>query len=268
MMNDNNLLDARLIIRISKRSLSFAVDDAGSERRVTFEPYVVKSGISIAANLREAFRESMLLGRGYRRALVLTDSPVLLIPLPEFEEAEAERLYRHSFAGLSNEQVITTVMPEFSAVAVYTIGHDLQTVVDDHFQDVRYEPLMLPVWRMMHQRNFTGMHRKLYGYFHDGKLEVFCFDKNRFRFSNSFETRRPNDAVYFLLHVWKVQAMNTASDELYLSGEIPDRETLAQLLGQHVKKTYFVNPSAVFNRSHVTQTKDMPLDLMAHFCMK
>ena len=54
-MNDKG----RLTIRVGKNTLSFTTTDStNAEQPITYEPYVVKSGVSIAANLREAFKTS------------------------------------------------------------------------------------------------------------------------------------------------------------------------------------------------------------------
>ena len=49
----------RLTIRISTNALSFSAQQA--DGTIAYEPYHVKSGVSIAANLRQAFSESGLL---------------------------------------------------------------------------------------------------------------------------------------------------------------------------------------------------------------
>ena len=74
----------RLTIRVGRKSLSFAVADAAAENQILFEPYTVKSGISMAANLREAFRSADLLSEGYDRVMVMVDTPALLIPVERF----------------------------------------------------------------------------------------------------------------------------------------------------------------------------------------
>ena len=51
----------RLIIRISRNSLVFASINNESGGAISFYPYVLKSGISMAANLREAFRTEDIL---------------------------------------------------------------------------------------------------------------------------------------------------------------------------------------------------------------
>ena len=61
----------RLTIRISKNSLSFAVADTAGEQPVRYEPFILKSGISLAANMREAFKSAELLSIGYQRVQVM-----------------------------------------------------------------------------------------------------------------------------------------------------------------------------------------------------
>lgn len=60
----NNIQQARLTIRVSRNTLSFSVVDREAEHQLIYEPYTVKSGVSMAANLRQAFKESTLLQRG------------------------------------------------------------------------------------------------------------------------------------------------------------------------------------------------------------
>ena len=85
----------RLVIRISRQSLSFAAVQPGTETTFLFEPYTVKSGISMAANLREAFRNVDLLARQWDRVMVVIDTEVLLIPLDEYQQEDQETLYHH-----------------------------------------------------------------------------------------------------------------------------------------------------------------------------
>ena len=56
-----SMVKARLMIRVGYKSLSFSVVDGSCEEGVRYEPYTVKSGISMAANLRQAFLDSELL---------------------------------------------------------------------------------------------------------------------------------------------------------------------------------------------------------------
>lgn len=264
----NNIQQARLTIRVSRNTLSFSVVDREAEHQLIYEPYTVKSGVSMAANLRQAFKESTLLQRGYQKVRVYLDSPILLVPIEEFHEEDIDVLYQHAFNSHNSDAILYRVQPELNAVAVFPINKDLKMVVEDNFKDVRFTPIMQPMCHYLHHRSFTGIHRKLYVYFHDKKLDVFGFEKNRFKFFNSFNAEHAKDALYFILYVWKQLGFNQMQDELHVSGNVPDKDWFLYNTKLYIKKTFILNPAAEFNRAPITEIKGLPFDLMALYLSK
>ncbi len=255
-----------LTIRVGKNTLSFSmIDNANGQQPIVYEPYVVKSGISMAANLREAFKTSDLLAEEHRRARVMVDSKVLMVPVEQFQEGNASTLYHHSFPKSEQQSIVYNVLPDLNAVAIFCVNKDLMTVINDHYADVRPIHLMAPVWRYLHQRSFTGHRSKLYGYFHDRQLDIFSFQQHRFKFCNAFDTSRAHDSLYFLLYVWKQLNLQPQHDEMHIVGDIPDRDWLTQELRKYLQKAYVINPTAEFNRAPATQIQGMPFDLMTLF---
>ncbi len=263
--NINMRKKPRLTIRIGSHTLSFSALNANKANSIIYEPYTVRSGISMAANLREAFKEIDLLDNGWKRAAVLIDAPVLMVPVDEFKDKQKELLYHHAIIGHEGETVLSTVLPSLNAVAVYSVNKDLKLVIDDHFDDVRFTHVCAPVWNHLYRRSFTGVRMKLYAYFHDKKIDVFSFRQNRFKFTNCFDTCLVPDAVYFILNVWKQLAFDTKRDELHLVGEMPEREALVKELGSFIQNIYVINPKAEFNRAPITEIKNLPYDLLTHF---
>ena len=204
-MNQQDNDRQRLTIRVGRGTLSFSVQKG---QEVIYEPYIVKSGVSMAANLREAFKTSDLLrlttsDKGQPlplvRAKVSLDTDVMMVPIEQFDEAEMVETYNYTFPASSHDAVVYDVLPDLNAVAVFSVNRDLRLVINDHFPDVRLIHIMGPVWRHLHQRSFTGRRQKLYAYFHERRMEVFAFRQNRFKFCNSFEAARRADALFFLL---------------------------------------------------------------------
>ncbi len=252
----------RLTIRISKNSLSFAVADTAGEQPVRYEPFILKSGISLAANMREAFKSAELLSIGYQRVQVMIDAPVLMIPSEIFNESDKEQLYYHSFPERKNEITLVNVLPDLNAVALFSINKDLKMVIEDNIADVKYIIAMAPVWKQLHQRSFTGARQKMYGYFHDGKIDIFGFRNNRFRFSNSFDAKNNKDALYFLLYVWKHTGLDAKQDEMHIVGDIPEKDSLITEIREYLRNAYIINPIADYNRAPATQVKGIPYDLL------
>jgi len=250
----------RLIIRMSNRGMSFSTVNADGE--VEYVPYIMNSSISTAANLREAMHTESILNENYASVLVMVDSPTTMIPLELFSEAEQEQLYRHSFGDNNMITVMHYVLPELNSVALFAVNKDFRTVVTDHFTIVRFMPAVAPVWNHAHHRSYTGPKEKLYCYFHLHTMEVFAFRQSRFRFCNSFSVSNADDALYFLLSVWKQLSMAADHDELHLSGEQPWGAELQEKAAEFLKRVYVVNPVGEYNRAPVTKISGMPYDLM------
>lgn len=265
----NNTLNTiqRLTIRMSRNTLSFsAVQVAPEGTKVVFEPYVIKSGISMAANLREAFKTAQLPGRGYKRAMVLVDEQVLMTPTDLFDTQQMEDLYYHAFPRSEEQRVVMAhPLTDLNAVAIFSVNRDLRLVITDHFDDVHFATVSTPVWRHLYQRNFTGARNKLYAHFHDQRMEVFSFSQNRFRYCNSFPAQHCNDSLFNLLCVWKLLNMDVDTDELYITGEASEKDLLTHELHKYLQRVYAINPAGDFNRAPVTQIEGMPYDLMTYY---
>lgn len=255
----------RLTIRVGRQSLAFAMPHTDDTPGIDYEPYVVKSGVSIAANLRQAMRDALLPSRPVERVRVMVDSPVLIVPVEQFSQDTMQQLHNHAYPSHQKDLILYNVLPDLNAVAVFCANRDMHMVLTDHYQRVEMISAPTPVWRHLHQRNYTGVRHKLYGYFHEGKLDIVAFQQNRFRFCNSFTVKHAQDALYFLLYVWRQLALKPEFDELHLAGEIIQRDWLDKQLRRYLKKVYVINPVADFNRAAATEVRGLPYDLMTLF---
>ena len=259
------MMDKRKItIRIGRNNLSFTMLDAtNTEQPIVYTPYVVKAGITMAVNLRQAFKSDIMIEADVNRADVLLDTPQMLVPIEQFEEDDIKTLFDHAFpAGQEQRIVRYNVLPNLKSVCLFAINKDLNNVINDQFDYVQHIQAMTPVWHHLHQRSFTGRRNKLYGCFHEKQLDIFSFQQNRFKFANSFEAAHLSDALYFLLYVWKQLRLDAQHDEIHLVGDIPDQDALLQELKRYVQKAYLINPAADFQESPATEVPGLPYDLM------
>ena len=201
------------MIRVGHGSLAFAYRN-GDGAGFSFVPYAINGGISMAANLREALRDDTLRLAKWRKVQVLLDSPVVMVPIDEYDEHSKELLYNYTVMGQENNAVLATILPQVNAVALYSLNKDLRLVLTDNFSDIKVHPVCGSTWQYLQRRSMAGNNEKLYCYFHDGKMELCSFRKNRFRFSNTFEVAHANDAAYFILSVWNQLAMNEKKDDI------------------------------------------------------
>lgn len=264
---NKDILDKRmrLTIRISNHKIWLGVPDPQAQQQVVYEAIDINNGISIAANLRDAFNKSELLMSNYRHVQILLDTPVMLIPVEEFDEEHVETLYQHTFCDHQDDALLHNVLPGLKSIAVYSINSDLQQVVNDHFEDIRFMPVCQPVWMYLHHRSFTGPRPKLFVYFNHDDVNVFAFRQNRFHYCNTFHADSPADITYYILYVWKTLGMNTEKDELYAVGQYAEKNKVMDGLRKYLQRAYPIHPSAEFNRAPITQINDIPFDLITLF---
>lgn len=254
----------RLTVRAGQDSLSFSIATADGNS-VRYEPYSVKSGMAMAANLREALKVLPFALEQRRRATLIADTTPLLIPADEFEEDSAEALYKATITGQEGSAVLAAHIPGLNAVAAYPVSKDMKLVMEDNFEDVRFTHTCVAVVKALHRRSFAGTGRKLFCHFHGRRLDIYAFRQNRIRFANSYDASSPRDAVYFILHVWQQLAFDRMKDELHITGAAADGDMMTKELHRYVRNVCRISPGAEFNRSPVTAVEGMPYDLMAYY---
>lgn len=262
-VNDTKNPMLQLTIRLSHNSICFAVGDPKVDGKMVYDPYEMNGSISMSANLREAFDNAELLQSGYKNALLLVDNPVMLVPKEEYAEGQTPQLYRYTFSGHDKDDIARAELPEMNAIAVYPINHDIRIVVQDHFKNINILPLVLPVWRHLYRKAFTGSRQKLFAYFHDKKVEIFRFDHTRFRYANTFDCDHAHDALYYILYVWKLLGMENSNDELYLVGDMPHKDWLTKSIGKYLSRAFVINDAADFNHNEMAKRTDIPYDVKA-----
>ena len=212
----------------------------------------MKGGMSASANLREALKQHPEISENHRHAIILADAPTMLVPEEDFSEDSMSLVYDHSFSGHENEVKKGAALPSLRAVAIFAIPRDVQTVCDDHFESTEYLPVCHPVWQHYGHQSSSVVRQHLYGYFHDGKVDVFAMSNQRMKFCNAFSATHPHDAVYYLLNAFSQSGMKAERDELVLMGATPQMQWIAENLCKYLK---FVSPAFSI------QPQAIPLDL-------
>lgn len=264
-MAENTNSSKSLTIRAGQGTLSFLVKAV--DGTFSFIPYEVKSEMSLAANLREAFKTLPELTDGVENTTLMVSTPIVLLPQEEFdtidEDLDIEAVYSSVMTGHKGEEKIVKQMSTLNAMGIFTINSDLHMVVTDNCPNVEVCNVMYPIWKHLYNRYYqSGQHRKLFAYFHDKTVDVCQFERGRVRFANSFDATHAHDALYYILFVWKQLGMNQEEDDLFVIGDMPHEKWLRGRLQSYVTRLYDINPSADLNRSPLAEVNGMPFDMM------
>lgn len=224
----------KLIITIDNTAIVLQTDsaDGAAEREV----YNLNSGISIAANLRQALSVCSLLRnpRLYDRVTVVVDTPTMLIPEDEYTSGSATLLYRNAFSMSPADEVQTSPLDTLGVVLAFAVNKDLHFVLNENFRYVCFEPRLASTLTALSQRAYGGFQEKLFCVFNGKDMEIIAFRKHRLRFCNLFHIDDTQDAVFYIMSVWQQLAMRP-TDILVITGNAEEPETLKIKLEQFVK---------------------------------
>ena len=245
-----------LTIRIGHDTLAFI--SAGSDGEPFFQSYEMKGGMSAAANLREAFKTLPMLADSWEKATVLADVPTMLVPEEEFDPADSDILFSHTFSGCERDVKLHYPLESLRVVALYALERDVQTAVSDHCKEAEYLPVALPLWQHL-GKQADDSRQRLYGYFHDGKVNIFSFSKQRFRFCNTFSAVHAHDAQFYLLSTFTQLGMKGDRDEVMVMGTTPHLKWVADSLRPFVSRIIIGDAQALQIDNSVSP--DIPLDI-------
>lgn len=241
----------KITIRITRTTITFTAPNTVIEGQTDFEQYNMKSGIAVAANLRQALAECHILKTQtaperqtsaatsqhhpvFDTATVYVDTPLLLIPAEEYDEEAMPTLYHHVNSQYKDDNVVGTPIPQINVVAAYAVGKDLSFVLTETFRTVQFMPLLAPVLVEFCRHSYGGFQEKLFCYFHDRRIDVCAFRKGRVRFCSAFDVSLTPDAVYYILNMWQTLGMKR-TDVLCLAGSITGHEALLKELRRFIK---------------------------------
>lgn len=255
-----------LIIRLGQSSIDFAQTTADTND-VSHESYHMNQGISPAANLRDALGAGKIINNSSASLIqiVMIDAPVMLVPVDDFNDNDADTLYRHAYPATGTVQsaiVGSSVVPALDVVALFAINKDVHTVVTDHFAQAKFMPAMQPLWTYLNSHSaLIPQSNVLHVCFHDGQMTAFSVRNNHVRFCNSFQTSRANDAAYLTLNVWTQMGMDAEHDVVSIIGTPPEDDQFAEIIRRYVRHVSVRHLADEF--ALPAAAKEMPVDMQA-----
>jgi len=229
----------KIVICVGREKMVFSVTE--TDGTSTEHIYMLNKKMSVAANLREVFKEQSYMkaakmteeGIPCIHATLIVETPVVLVPIEETFEPDSA--YDIAIKGFENDEKIVKEIDLLDAIAIFPVNRDLKMVVTDNCSEVEVGNHIIPVWQNLYKKYFTGtQNRNLFVYFNDSVMYVCYFEHHRFRYANSFNVTKIEDIMYFVLYIWKQLGMNPEKDTLSLCGEIP--EGLTDQLKKYVKE--------------------------------
>lgn len=250
-----------LSIRLCTDGFSFYVSSANEDTAFSFIPYNINPTISLSANLKEAISRLPELKETYATVQVLVSSPSSMVPFDLYEEDKIEELYHFNFPKRKSGSVLYNILPKSNTTILFSIDKSAYQILLETFPNVRFYSIESPVIEYLAEKSKIRETQKLYVYYHEHTISIYILIHGKVFFANNFTYTNVNDAIYFILQVWKAQGMNQFTDELHLLGKLPDEEKTRIELRRYIKQVYHNNPAAEFGLDSREAELSIPYDL-------
>jgi hypothetical protein len=250
-----------LSIRLSADGFSFSLYNPHDEGRFFYEPYSVNIAYSLTVNVKEMLDSSEVFKHTYKCAYIVYDTTrITPVPFELFEDDEMEDLFYSNFPKVDNETILCNILEKSNIALLFGIDKHAYQLLNEKFPNAKYFATVSPLTEYF-QRKSEAANKCLYAYLQKGGINIFAFDNGRPVLINSFSCEKFEDRIYYLLYIWKQLGFDVETDELYIVGNIAEKEKLINGLEKYIRNVFLILPKSEFNRSILTQREDIPFDL-------
>lgn len=251
-----------LYIRLSEYALETARYELRREPEFHFSSFRLRPQVSFAMNLREACDTEPLLQGAISEPQIVVVGPVTLVPLADFQEEDAARLYDFCFPSERRRRVFYDPVPRAGAMLLFALDEVLCQKLLEAFPDAHFLSAQTALLRHFAAKGATRPGKRTFVHLHEGKADIAVFEDERLMLCNSFDVQADTDVAYFTLNVARLHGIDVSDAPFYVAGNGPLREAAITELRKYAANVAGINPSAEYNRHLVAMTPGVPYDLM------
>lgn len=208
-------------IRIVADGFSFVITDAHSGDVCCRECYARENEPLSRTLVRKAVQSEACQYR-LERVSVVIDSNSVCVPSEEFRPEDLQRHYALVYGDVDFKQhmLCYCVLPDLQVVEVFTVPADICAVVSKLWPDATYTNSCSVV--LNHTASFCRQHSPegnvLFAYLEGRQFFVHSISQGQLRYTNHFHVDEKQNALFFLLSVWKELSLDVFHDTCYLGG--------------------------------------------------
>jgi hypothetical protein len=225
-----------LSIRLSADGFSFSIHRPGAANDCFYASYPVNPGYSLTANLKEMLARTEALQHEYRDVTILMDTArFTTVPQALFVDEQMEALFYQNFAPVHNEIVLCNELGQSEVTVVFGMDKHAHQWLTEHFPDARFFAAVSPLIEHFARRSAEAQRRQVFVHLREQQMKVLAYDHGQPLLINAFKCNVTADRLYYLLYIWDQLAMDAERDELHVTGELREKESLVEELRKFVR---------------------------------
>jgi hypothetical protein len=195
----------------------------------------------IAANLKAAFIDDVLLKQPYKSTKIVFTTPhFTLVPTKFYDENQHTAYFENLTQLIGYDHIAVDPIHSLDVQNVYLVDSQLSATSKTIFPEGRhhhiFSSLILGFQKIAEHR---GGHQ-LFANIRDGQLQILFFDGRDLIFGNSFTFRTPQDVIYYLLNCYEQFKLNPEVTPLSISGSLTEHSDIFKYVYRYIRHIGFV----------------------------
>lgn len=236
---DKELVDdttiCNMMMRIGAERIDVVVYSVVADSTLIYRSYPLAQHMQGIKGLEEIVYDNPLLLCEFRKTYILVDTPdYMIIPdgMVETDAHEAFAVLHPGYDGSVNQADMATR----NASVVYGVGRELQGFLHRTFPTAAVCSHIVPLVRYFASKPGRGNSRRMICNFRASAVDVIIIDGNSLLQANTFCSRTPMDAVYYILACRSAHKLDPYGDEVLLAGDQSVREEVTPVLRTYISR--------------------------------
>jgi hypothetical protein len=197
----------------------------------------VNAGYSLTANLKEMLARTDALHHDFRDVNILMDTTrFTTVPQALFRDEQMEAFFGQNFAPVHNEIVLCNELGRSEVTVVFGMDKHAHQWLTEHYPEARFFAAVSPLIEHFARRSAESAVRQLFVHLGEQKMEVLAYDHGQPLLINAFKCNTHADRLYYLLYIAQQLGMDAERDEVCLTGDLREKQTLTEELRKFVRQ--------------------------------
>jgi hypothetical protein len=213
-----------------------------------------------ADDLKEMYFDNEFFSLPFRKVNILNNTGVFTyVPSLVFEEKD-KAVYMDFLYPKPKGKLLHQPLPFIGATVIHAMDEGLYEFFHRSFPEAVYIHHTAPLLVYFNERIRTVNAGRMIVNLNQGGIDVLCFRHDTFELGNHFAINQIDDAVYYILFVWKQLKYDQMKDFIYIAGQSGGKKQLMDALKEYIHNIIPANivPTAHFER---VDTGSIPFEL-------
>ena len=250
-----------LSIRLERDNIYFSVHNPAVDNSFQSCKSRFPSGKECLPALENFVYEHPELLQPYKKTyIILPSERFTFVPRNLEPSGETAPYYTYCFPGTS-EKILENCLEYNQIYNLFGIEADLYAFLVRTFE----QPIILhhlsPLCEYFYSKSRINGNEKMYVNIESNRLDIVCFNAQGLLFANTFEYRRPHDAVYYILNVWQQLTFDQQKGEIHLTGSNRLKKPIVPVIQEYISCVIpSIFPAQLFKIGK--ETLNAPFDLI------